>query len=111
MGRLKQQPPRLGRLPPRISTHRDVEGHSAVLESWRAWYKTPAWQAIRIQVFVRDAYTCQMKGCGKVTSRPIADHVRPHRGDRARFFNPGNVQTLCKPCHDGAKQRAERRGG
>ncbi|WP_081062549.1 HNH endonuclease [Burkholderia cepacia] len=41
----------------------------------------------------------------------IGDHVVPHRGDRRLQFDPSNIQTLCKPHHDGEKQREERRGG
>jgi 5-methylcytosine-specific restriction enzyme A len=40
----------------------------------------------------------------------IADHIRPHRGNPVLFFDPRNLQSLCKPCHDGSKQSEERRG-
>lgn len=39
----------------------------------------------------------------------VADHIRPHRGDPALFWWADGIQCLCKPCHDGAKQREERR--
>jgi 5-methylcytosine-specific restriction endonuclease McrA len=38
----------------------------------------------------------------------IVDHVIPHRGDRKLFWSRSNWQPLCKPCHDGPKQRLER---
>ncbi|SMG00343.1 HNH endonuclease [Burkholderia singularis] len=38
----------------------------------------------------------------------IGDHIVPHRGDRRLQLDPNNVQTLCKPHHDGDKQRMER---
>ena len=37
----------------------------------------------------------------------IADHVIPHKGDRARFFDPGNLQGVCKRCHDSVVRRDE----
>lgn len=37
----------------------------------------------------------------------VADHRRRHNGDANLFWDEGNLQTLCKPCHDGPKQRAE----
>jgi 5-methylcytosine-specific restriction endonuclease McrA len=40
------------------------------------------------------------------TSQLVCDHVEPHRGDARRFW-AGPFQTLCKPCHDSAKQAAE----
>jgi 5-methylcytosine-specific restriction endonuclease McrA len=44
-------------------------------------------------------------------AQAIGDHIRSHDGDPERFFDPENVQTLCKACHDGPKQSAEKGGG
>jgi 5-methylcytosine-specific restriction endonuclease McrA len=74
----------------------------------RGWYKTARWQRLRWQVLVRARFTCAM--CGRLeadTARLVADHVVPHRGRAALFWDDANLQCLCKPCHDGAKQRAE----
>jgi hypothetical protein len=46
---------------------------------------------------------------GVKTAATIVDHIERHRGDRARFFG-GPFQSLCKACHDGAKQQAEALG-
>ena len=36
----------------------------------------------------------------RVTLGALVDHVVPHRGDRARFWDEiGNWQTLCRACH------------
>lgn len=40
----------------------------------------------------------------------VVDHITPHKGDEALFFDQGNLQTLCKPCHDGQKQLIEIHG-
>ena len=45
------------------------------------------------------------------SSQLVADHIRPHRGDEALFWDPANLQCLRKWCHDRAKQAAERRAG
>jgi len=81
-------------------------------QPWRAWYKTARWQRLRWQCLVRDLFTCRMCGWlgGNDTSQLVADHVRPHRGRAADFWDLGNLQCLCKACHDGAKQRVERAG-
>ena len=63
-----------------------------------------------MQVLVRDLFTCQWPGCGRIeanTSQLVADHRRPHRGDERLFWDDRNLQCLCKPCHDGPKARAE----
>lgn len=41
----------------------------------------------------------------------IGDHIVAHEGDSRRRLDPSNVQTLCKPHHDGEKARAERGSG
>jgi len=110
MGKLRHVRPRLGRLAPRLVRKTDAEGHRTT-DEWRGWYKLKAWAELRVRVFRRDNYTCQWPGCGLVTRSPAADHRIPHRGDRALFFADGNVWTLCKPHHDGAKQRQERAYG
>lgn len=46
---------------------------------------------------------------GRTEAATVVDHVIPHRGDRDLFFN-GELASLCKTCHDSAKQAAEKRG-
>jgi 5-methylcytosine-specific restriction enzyme A len=45
---------------------------------------------------------------GRLTVATVVDHIVPHRGDPAFFWDRSNWQPLCKPHHDGAKQREER---
>lgn len=47
---------------------------------------------------------CQAEG--KATAATIADHVTPHRGDEALFWN-GELQSLCKRHHDSDKALIE----
>lgn len=75
---------------------------------WRAWYQSARWKRLRLATFTRDLFTCRM--CKKIEgnmSKLICDHIVPHRGDPGLFWSESNLQTMCKPCHDGAKQRAE----
>lgn len=45
---------------------------------------------------------------GRMTAATVVDHIVPHRGDPALFWDRSNWQPLCKPHHDSAKQREER---
>jgi len=75
---------------------------------WRRWYKTARWRALRLEVFLDDLFRC--RSCGHVdgnTANLVCDHVKPHRGDERLFWDRTNLQTLCKACHDGRKQREE----
>lgn len=79
---------------------------------WRAWYALKRWKDLRIATFKRDRFVCQWPGCGRIEgnlSQLVADHKTPHRGNPVLFWDPLNVWTLCKPCHDGPKQRQEAR--
>ncbi|WP_119270869.1 HNH endonuclease signature motif containing protein [Taklimakanibacter deserti] len=81
-------------------------------EPWRKWYKTKRWAELRLQVFVRDLFTCKRKECGRIegnTSLLVAHHKRPHRGDETLFWDPENITTVCKDCHDGPIQAQERK--
>lgn len=80
------------------------------LQPWRNWYKTARWEKLRQATFLRDLFTCRMSGCGRIegdTSKLVCDHIDPHRGDERKFFDPENLQTLCKTCHDTVKRREE----
>ena len=79
---------------------------------WKAWYKTARWRALRHQVLVRDAYTCQRTGLllgGKhpAPDSPVVNHKRPHRGDERLFWDPNNLETVSKAVHDSEIQREE----
>jgi 5-methylcytosine-specific restriction enzyme A len=116
MGRLKMLLPTLaplkgslGWLAPKTAAEASRDRDQQV--PGRAWYKTARWQRLRWSVIKRDLFTCAM--CGRVegnTRLLVADHKRPHRGDEALFWDDGNLQCLCKPCHDSEKQRQERAG-
>ncbi len=113
MGKLRQLPALLPVLKPRLAFLGDDKAAASRARDrrheYRAWYKTQAWRRKRWSILVRDLFTCQM--CGKVepdTSQLVADHRQPHRGDEALFWDDGNLWCLCKPCHDGTKQREER---
>lgn len=86
---------------------------SGLVPHWKAWKKTARWQCLRWSVLVRDRFTCQRKGCGRIeadTSQLVADHIKAHKGDERLFWDEANLQCLCKPCHDGPKQSFERTG-
>lgn len=117
MARIATIKPLITKLAPRLGyaqgNERERSRHRDVTQPWRAWYKTSRWQKLRWSVLVRDMFTCQRPQCGKLeanTSQLVADHKVPHRGDERLFWDEGNLQCICKQCHDRDKQREERRG-
>lgn len=68
----------------------------------RRWYKTKRWQILR-RIILEQQPACNR--CGHQAD--TVDHMTPHKGDVEVFFDPGNLQALCKPCHDSWKARKE----
>ncbi|QWY83662.1 HNH endonuclease protein [Rhizobium phage RHph_X2_26] len=74
---------------------------------YRKLYKTKEWQKLRLEQLYDEPNCAYCARRGLFSAADVADHKRPHRGDRRLFFNRDNLQSLCKPCHDGEKQREE----
>lgn len=97
----------------------DVKAHEATRRAyapWRKWYNTQRWRDLRRMVLVRDGYKCRQTGAlctgrGNDAFAPVVDHIRPHRGDEALFWDPDNLQTVTKRWHDTVKQAQERADG
>lgn len=68
------------------------------------------WQKARA-TWLRDHPLCadHLKR-GQYVAATVVDHIQPHRGDTALFWDTGNWQSLCKQCHDSYKQRLEKSG-
>ena len=55
-----------------------------------------------------------MCGCICLSGRPThpraatIDHLTPHKGDEALFYDPENLWLVCKQCHDGPCAEIER---
>lgn len=45
-----------------------------------------------------------------MTAATVVDHIVPHGGDQALFWDTGNWQSLCAPHHNSTKQSEERLG-
>lgn len=109
MPKLTTIKPKVAKLAPLM---RAAYGNRDRTQVHRAWYKTAKWQALRWSVLVRDQFTCAM--CKRLCAgkgEAVADHIIPHRGDEAMFWDADNLQCLCKSCHDGVKAKQERQQG
>lgn len=54
---------------------------------------------------------CRMhEQLGQTVAASVVDHIAPHRGDQALFWDRENWQSLCKQCHDAHKQAQEASG-
>ncbi len=121
------------------NTSRDHDRKRDAENEARAWYKTKGWYRLRWRTLERAALVCAICGrqdgalasvrgvwdglpegtradlfkaaMARSSGQWVADHIRPHRGDPDLFWDEGNLQCLCAPCHNSAKQKEERAGG
>lgn len=68
------------------------------------------WDKARLTFLAAHPLCVMCEREGRVTVATVVDHIRPHRGDQALFWDKDNWQPLCKVHHDSAKQREEARG-
>jgi 5-methylcytosine-specific restriction enzyme A len=116
--KLKAPAPRLATMAPRLGYAKDdqqaTDRHRRNNSPSKAWYKTAWWQKARQRILLRDCYTCQHPGCGRVVGgkgEAHIDHIEPHNDDKALFHcSDDGLQVLCAECHSGKKQAEERRG-
>lgn len=84
---------------------------STEAKTYRAMYYTARWKRIRMAILIRDGFKCQQ--CGRIeadTSKLVANHIKPHKGNADMFHDSANIECVCKPCHDGHVQSLERGG-
>ena len=74
------------------------------------WYATARWRKLRLRFLSRRPLCVYCEREGKVEQATVVDHVKPHRGDTALFWDEGNLQPLCKDHHDSTKAREEAHG-
>jgi len=73
-------------------------------------YDRAAWKRLRLEQLRREPFCVFCARSGRQVPAGVVDHITPHRGDEVVFFDPKNLQSLCKSCHDAAKQKFEKTG-
>ena len=90
--------------------NRRREQRSEAAAKYRKLYKTKAWQQARLAQLAKQPLCEECLRHKRVVPATVVNHGTPHKGDWRRFIDPQNHQSVCKPCHDGVIQSAERRG-
>lgn len=76
--------------------------------TWRKLYDTARWKRLRLMRLSSEPLCRLCKTRFKrVTPANVCDHIKPHKGNEVLFYDYANTQSLCKPCHDIHKHRAE----
>ena len=91
---------------PTPATKSDARSEEAAL--YRRIYKTAAWRRLREQQLAMQPLCEFCLLTEEVTAADVVDHKLRHNGDIDLFFDPTNLQSLCKRHHDSAKQMIDR---
>ena len=75
----------------------------------RHLYTHRKWRRLRRYQLAKEPLCRYCLREGRVTPALVADHIAPHRGNINEFWI-GELQSLCKDCHDRLKAQQERRG-
>ena len=68
------------------------------------------WRAARAAFLSQHPLCVYCARQGRTEAASVVDHIKPHNGDPALFWDVANWQPLCKQCHDSIKQREEQTG-
>jgi 5-methylcytosine-specific restriction protein A len=66
---------------------------------------TRDWDIARSNHLVLNPW-CAM--CNQIAT--VVDHIVPHKGNMTLFWDKGNWQSLCAPCHNSTKQQIDKIG-
>lgn len=88
---------------------RDADARRRALKPWRNWYSLKKWKLRRLAQLHRVPHCEPCKREGRSRPASIANHKKPHRGDPLLFWH-GELESVCKPCHDSMIQKAEAAG-
>lgn len=66
---------------------------------------TTRWDKARKTFLSHHPLCAECEREGRVTAATVVDHIIPHRGDQALFWDKSNWQPLCKPHHDAKTAR------
>jgi len=82
---------------------RKKKGRGDREETGVVFYSRAGWQELRGAQLNRAPLCEKCQAAGLVAPATVVDHmvhIVPWRGDLVLAMDPGNLQSLCKPCHD-----------
>jgi len=79
---------------------REYDRERRQTQPWRAWQQSKRWQ--KVAAWHKDQHPLceQCEREGRVTAAYLVDHIIPHNGSAALFWDAGNLQSMCSACHE-----------
>lgn len=80
---------------------------SAEAAAYRKLYKSKVWTKGRLVFLANNPLCTRCQAKGRITRATVVNHIKPHKGDLALFYDTSNFEAVCAPCHDGPIKQAE----
>ena len=78
-----------------------MAARSEQASEYRRLYKLAVWhKQLRPQKLKEQPLCERCLGRGRIKPASVVNHRTPHKGDYALFTDYGNLESVCKPCHD-----------
>lgn len=70
-------------------------------KNYQHLYNSKRWKTLRFKQLTKIPY-CQhcYRNKQQYVYASVADHITDHHGNERLMWDEGNLQSLCKPCHD-----------
>ena len=81
---------------------------SAGALEWRKLHHSRLWRRLRRMHLYKDPLCLMCSEEGRISAASVVDHIIPHKGDEALFYDQNNWQSLCSHHHSSVKQSDER---
>jgi 5-methylcytosine-specific restriction enzyme A len=76
-------------------------------EAYHRWYGLQRWRRLQKHQKAKQPLCERCLKRGLTRAATECHHKVPHKGDPALFWDPTNLESICKSCHDRDAQREE----
>jgi 5-methylcytosine-specific restriction enzyme A len=94
---------------PRVSESPAPQCYAMTKPAYAKWYSLAAWRRRRTAQLATEPLCRYCQAIGHTRAATVVDHIIPHRGDWSLFIE-GELQSLCKSCHDSVAQAKDTHG-
>lgn len=80
--------------------HQRESEYNRSSKPYKKLYNSSRWQRLRRYALNKQPLCVECLKAKRITPATVVDHIKPHKGDEKLFYDIGNLQPLCKSCHD-----------
>ncbi len=77
---------------------------------WARLYNNTRWHRLRARQLQLYPLCWYCRQTNRLTTADTVDHVVPHRGNETLFWDPENLRSSCRQCHDSVAKEKDMHG-